>query len=131
MKRAEAKIVENRKEDPASEPDQAPNTWLIEAKLDEDILDWENVRLDLRFSEIDAQDRFTPVSHADSTRAGCWQRIRAQSPETANESTKGSLWHTDQEFIFRHYRELVKPEAAAKYWEIRPAVPTNLVTISA
>jgi hypothetical protein len=37
MRRVEAKIVENRKEDPASEPDQDPNTWLIEVKLDEDI----------------------------------------------------------------------------------------------
>ena len=55
MRGAEAKIVENRKEDPASEPDQNPNTWLIEAKLDEDILDWESVRLDFRFSEIDAE----------------------------------------------------------------------------
>jgi hypothetical protein len=41
MRRVEAKIVENRKEDPASEPDQDRNTWLIEAKLDEDILDSE------------------------------------------------------------------------------------------
>ena len=55
MKRAEARIVENIKEDPASEPDQEPNTWLIEAKLDQDILDWEGARLDLRFSEIDAE----------------------------------------------------------------------------
>ena len=54
MRRAEAKIVENRKEDPVSGPDQDPNTWLIEAKLDEDILDWETVRLDFRISEIDA-----------------------------------------------------------------------------
>lgn len=52
MKRVEAKIVENRKENPASEPDQDTNTWLIEAKLDEDILDWENARIDLRFSEV-------------------------------------------------------------------------------
>jgi hypothetical protein len=55
MKRVEAKIVDNRKEDPASEPDQDPNTWLIEAKLGEDIVDWETVRLDFRFSEIDAE----------------------------------------------------------------------------
>jgi len=25
------------------------------------------------------------------------------------------LGHNDQELLFRHYRELVKPEAAAKY----------------
>ena len=55
MRRVEAKIVENRKEDPVSEPDQDQNTWLVEAKLDEDILDWESVRLDFRFSEIGAE----------------------------------------------------------------------------
>ena len=54
MKIIEAKIVENRKEDPASEPDQDPNTWLIEAKLGVHVLDWETVRLDFRFSEIEA-----------------------------------------------------------------------------
>lgn len=31
------------------------------------------------------------------------------------------LGHTDQELIFRNYRELVKPEQAEKYWNIRPA----------
>jgi integrase len=41
------------------------------------------------------------------------------------------LGHTDQELLFRHYRELVKPEAAAKYWNIRPEVQTNLVALSA
>jgi hypothetical protein len=46
MRRVEATIVKNRKEDPASEPDQDQNTWLVEAKLDEDILAWESVRLD-------------------------------------------------------------------------------------
>jgi hypothetical protein len=33
--------------------------------------------------------------------------------------------------IFRHYRELVKPDQAAKWWDIRPATQTNLMTISA
>src|SRR6516164_4245790 len=37
MKRVNAKIEENRKEDPASEPDKDSNTWLIDAKLDEDL----------------------------------------------------------------------------------------------
>jgi hypothetical protein len=55
MRRAEAKVVENLKEDPASEPDQDPNTWLIEAKLEQDILEWETVRLDFRSSEIEAE----------------------------------------------------------------------------
>jgi hypothetical protein len=40
------------------------------------------------------------------------------------------LGHTDQVLIFRHYRELVKPDEAAKYWNIRPATQTNLVAIS-
>ena len=60
MRRVEAKIVENRKEDPASEPDQDPNTWLIEAKLDEDILDWETVRLDLFLSANPVRMIFLP-----------------------------------------------------------------------
>lgn len=55
MKRAEARIVENTKEDPLSEPDRDPNTWLISAKLDQDILNWESVRLDLQSSEVDAE----------------------------------------------------------------------------
>ena len=37
MKRVEAKIVGNVKESPTSEPDEDPNTWLIEAKLEEDV----------------------------------------------------------------------------------------------
>jgi hypothetical protein len=73
MKRVEAKIVENRKEDPASEPDQDPNTWLIEAKLDQDILDWQSVRLDLRSSEIDAEI----VDEAPSSTAPSLARRRA------------------------------------------------------
>jgi hypothetical protein len=40
------------------------------------------------------------------------------------------LGHTSQDLIFRHYRELVKPDQAAKYWNIRPA-QTNLVALSA
>ena len=55
MKRVEAKISENEPEDPRTEPDQEPNTWLIQGKLSEDILDWENVRLDFQSSEIEAE----------------------------------------------------------------------------
>ena len=55
MKLVEAKIVENSKEDPASEPDQDPKTWLIEANLSEDIIDWETVRLDFRISEVESE----------------------------------------------------------------------------
>ena len=76
MRRVEAKIVENRKEDPASEPDQDPNTWLIEAKLDEDILDWESVRLDFRFSEIDTEIVESSMSKPDRFTV----RTRGKSP---------------------------------------------------
>jgi hypothetical protein len=41
------------------------------------------------------------------------------------------LGHTNQELLFRHYRELVTPDQAEKYWSIRPAAQTNLVAISA
>jgi len=61
MKRVQAKVEENRKEDPESEPDKDPNTWLIEAKLEENIPDWENVRLDFR-SEIEAEILETSMS---------------------------------------------------------------------
>jgi integrase len=36
-----------------------------------------------------------------------------------------------QDLLFRHYRELVKPEQAEKYWNIRPVTETHLVAISA
>ena len=55
MKRVEAKISENEPEDPKTEPDQKANTWLIQGKLSEDVLDWENVRLDFQTSEIEAE----------------------------------------------------------------------------
>lgn len=35
------------------------------------------------------------------------------------------------EMIFKHYRELVRPADAAKYWTIRPAVVANVVALSA
>jgi hypothetical protein len=75
MKTVQAKIEENRKENPLSEPDRDPNTWLIEAKLDEDIIDWETVRLDFRFDELEAEivessmsepNRFTLRTHGES-----------------------------------------------------------------
>jgi integrase len=41
------------------------------------------------------------------------------------------LGHSGQDLIFRHYRELVKPDQAAKYWNIRPAPQTSLMALSA
>jgi integrase len=40
------------------------------------------------------------------------------------------LRHTDQEVIFRYYRELVKPEQAPKYRNIRLPAQTTLVALS-
>jgi hypothetical protein len=86
MKRAEAKIVANVKESPASEPDEDPDTWLIEAKLDEDIFEWENVRLDFRGSEIKAE--IVETAMTEPTR--CTVRTRGQSP-----LKKGDHIHVD------------------------------------
>jgi integrase len=42
------------------------------------------------------------------------------------------LGHMSEELIFRHYRELVRPEQATKYWAISPAGPeTNVLAMSA
>ena len=41
------------------------------------------------------------------------------------------LGHTKQNLLFRHYRELVKPDQAEKYWNIQPEAQTTLVAISA
>ena len=86
MKRVEAKIEENRKEDPLSEPDKEPNTWLIEAKLDEDIFDWENVRLDLRSDEIEAEIVESSMSEPNRFTV----RTRGESP-----LKKGDVIHVD------------------------------------
>jgi hypothetical protein len=55
MKRLEAEILENEPEDPRTEPDQEPNTWLIQGKLSEDVLNWENVQLDFQSAEIETE----------------------------------------------------------------------------
>jgi hypothetical protein len=55
MKRVESRILENEQEDPRTEPDQGPNTWLIQGKLREDIIDWENARLNFQTAEIEAE----------------------------------------------------------------------------
>ncbi len=33
--------------------------------------------------------------------------------------------------VFKHYREVVKPKVAEKYWNIRPALATNVVALTA
>ena len=41
------------------------------------------------------------------------------------------LGHQNTEVLFAHYRELVTPEAAARYWEIQPDGGTKLVPMEA
>jgi hypothetical protein len=86
MKRVDAKIEDNRKEDPVSEPDKDPKTWLIEAKLDEDIIDWETVRLDFRFDEIEAEIVESSMSEPNRFTV----RTRGKSP-----LKKGDVLHVD------------------------------------
>ncbi|HEY1478102.1 MAG TPA: hypothetical protein VGF37_10500 [Chthoniobacterales bacterium] len=76
MKRVQAKIEENRKEDPVSEPDKDPDTWIIEAKLDEDIVAWETVQLDISFSGIGAE--IVEISMSEPNRFTV--RTRGESP---------------------------------------------------
>jgi hypothetical protein len=55
MKRIRGKVQEIIKEDPESEPDRARNSWLIEGKLDEDVVEWESVRPVFQDSEFGAE----------------------------------------------------------------------------
>lgn len=42
-------------------------------------------------------------------------------------STALELGHHDSRITFAHYRELVKPKEAERYWNIRPATPTKKI----
>ncbi len=41
------------------------------------------------------------------------------------------LGHTNSNLVFQHYREVVKPADAVKYWEITPAKAGNVVSMAA
>lgn len=41
------------------------------------------------------------------------------------------MGHTTTKLIFAHYRELVRPEDAERYWNIRPAAEANVVPMEA
>jgi integrase len=41
------------------------------------------------------------------------------------------MGHTDSGMIFDHYRELVKPKEAERYWNIRPAAQDKVVQLAA
>jgi len=40
------------------------------------------------------------------------------------------MGHRDQKLIFANYRELVKPQEAAKYWNIMPALDAAIVSVA-
>ena len=41
------------------------------------------------------------------------------------------LGHTNSNLVFAHYREVVKPKDAARYWNLRPASAGNVVSMTA
>jgi integrase len=41
------------------------------------------------------------------------------------------LGHTNSHLVFRHYRELVKPQEAERWWSIMPAGASNVVALTA
>ena len=86
MKRVDARIEENRKEDPRSEPDDEPNTWLIEAKLEEDVPDWESVLLYFESPGIEAEIVESSMSGLNRFIV----RTRGESP-----LKKGDIVHVD------------------------------------
>jgi hypothetical protein len=55
MKILNAKVVESRKEEPGTEPDGRADTWLIEGKLEQDLMGWENMKIDVPAPEIGAE----------------------------------------------------------------------------
>jgi hypothetical protein len=44
-------------------------------------------------------------------------------------STALELGHTDSRITFDHYRELVKPKDADRYWNITPATTEKIVPV--
>jgi integrase len=39
--------------------------------------------------------------------------------------------HHDSRITYRHYRELVRPKEAERFWNMRPARPRNIVQLGA
>jgi len=46
-------------------------------------------------------------------------------------ATALELGHHDSRITFAHYRELVKPKEAQRFWNIRPAITSNIVQLGA
>lgn len=87
MRIYEAKVEENSKEDPASEPDKERNTWLMVGKFDEDVPNWETAQLDLQTAEIGAEIVECSFSGPDTFTL----RTRSQSPLRAGDSIHVSV----------------------------------------
>jgi hypothetical protein len=66
MKILNAKVVESRKEEPGTEPDRRADTWLIEAKLESDLMGWETMKIDVPAGEIGAE--IIEITMADAKR---------------------------------------------------------------
>jgi integrase len=41
------------------------------------------------------------------------------------------MGHTNSALVFEHYRELVKPKDAQRYWDIKPAAADNVLAMTA
>jgi HSP20 family molecular chaperone IbpA len=88
MKRVQAKIEENRKEDPSTEMDHDPNTWMIEARFEEDIPNWENVRLQFESPGVEAE--ILEVSMSESNRFTV--RTEGESPLKRGDTIQVQVW---------------------------------------
>ena len=64
MKILNAKVVESRKEELGTEPDRRADTWLIEGKLEHDLMGWEDMKIDVRAPEIGAEIVETTMADA-------------------------------------------------------------------
>jgi len=64
MKILNAKITESRKEEPGTEPDRRADTWLLQAKLEQDLMGWENMKIDVPAGEIGAEIIETTMADA-------------------------------------------------------------------
>jgi hypothetical protein len=64
MKVLNAKVLESRREEPGTEPDDLTNTWLIEAKLEQDLMGWDKLKIEVPATEIGAEIVETTIADA-------------------------------------------------------------------
>jgi hypothetical protein len=56
--------------------------------------------------------------------------LQLTSDPAAAASTALELGHHDSRVTFAHYRELVKPKDAERYWNITPAATEKIVSLA-